>query len=578
MNLHQHDWDIESLTGYLFPAPPWYHTLPLLILLGFAIDLVTLPHPGLLLFGSRTMSIPGIAAILITYPLVEVTGSPMSWNRSSLLALFGVIFSVLTISAGLIVPGGELLFFLFGFSLGVVFGIRLLVLAAIADHRFIRMIPAALVQSLAMAIGGAAFFPSGFWALVLVAHLAVGGGCILFIWLTEQPLMDAHNISIFHFLNAFLAYLNGEPGLDRIFRAFGEQVTVPQGSLVFRRERRPDTILTSPNIHPGPLGDIGGGILPRVLHASFPGEVLVAHGCATHDFNPVSQEEIQIVVKAVQESLKDLTFHPAAGRSRWFLQGSVSLLGQRFGDSILLVATRSPSRTEDLDLGLGLTFLAEGNASFAHTIFVDAHNSAGDIGDGVYSGTRIATDYHSAVKEAVGVIHGESMDRFRIGVSRVPVPYSLDQGFADLGIQALVVEAQGQKTAYVLMDGNNIAPGAREIFTGAIRDLADHGEVMTTDTHLVNTISGKNPIGQEVPPEEIVPYVRQAVQQATDDLAPSEVAGATSWCRNVTVFGNQRIAQLVSTVNTTFIFLAPVGIAIFFASFLLTVIAFQIMF
>ena len=576
MNLHQHDWDIESLTGYLFPAPPWYHTLPFMVLLGFAVDAVTFSQPGLLFFGTRTLAIPGIAAILITYPLVEITGSPMTWNRSSLLALFGAIFSILTISAGLVMPAGDLLPFLFGFSLGVVFGIRLLVLAAIADHRVIRMVPAALVQSLAMAIAGASIFPAGLWTLALVAHLAVGGGCILLIWLIEQPLMDTHNISIFHFLNAFLAYLDGEPGLDRIFRAFGEQVTVPQASLVFRREGRPDTILTSPNIHPGPLGDIGGGNLPKILYASFPGEVLVAHGCATHDFNPVSADEIHIVVNAVHESLKDLGFHPAAGKSRWFLRGSVSLLAQRFGDSVLLVATRAPSRTEDLDLGLGLTFLAEGNASFAHTIFVDAHNSAGDIGDGVYSGTRIATDYHTAVKEAVGTLKGDGMDRFRIGVSQVPVPYSLRQGFADLGIQALVVEAQGQKTAYVLMDGNNIATGAREVFTGAIRDMADHAEVMTTDTHLVNTISGKNPIGQEVPPDDIVPYVRQAVQQATDDLAPAEVAGATAWCRNVTVFGNQRIAQLVSTVNTTFIFIAPVGIAIFFTAFLMTLIAYRL--
>ena len=577
MNLHQHDWDIESLTGYLFPAPPWYHTLPFMVLLGFIIDLVTLRVPGLFLFGTLTLGIPGIFAILATYPLVQVTGSPMTWNRSSLLALFGVIFSILTVSAGIILPGSRLLMFLFGFSLGVVFGIRLLVLTAIADHRFIRMIPAALAQSLAMALLGAAFFPVGLWPLALVAHLAVGGGVIFFIWLVEQPLMESHNISIFHFLNAFLAYLDGGPGLDRIFRAFGEQVTVPQGSLVFRREGRPDAILTSPNIHPGPLGDIGGGKLPRILHTSFPGEVLVAHGCATHDFNPVSDDEIHLVVKAVQESLKDLSFRDVAGRSRWFLQGSVQLLAQRFGDSLLLVATRAPSRTEDLDLGLGMTFLAEGNASFAHTVFVDAHNSAGDIGDGVYSGTRIATDYHTAVKEAVGAMKGDGMAPFRIGVSRVPVPFGLRQGFAELGIQALVVEAQDQRTAYVLMDGNNIAPGAREVFLKAILGMAYHAEVMTTDTHLVNTISGKNPIGQEVPPEEIVPYLRQAVQQATDDLAPVEVAGATAWCRNVTVFGNQRIAQLVSTVNTTFIFLAPVGIAIFFTTFLLAIIAFSLM-
>ena len=39
-----------------------------------------------------------------------------------------------------------------------------------------------------------------------------------------------------------------------------------------------------------------------------------------------------------------------------------------------------------------------------------------------------------------------------------------------------------------------------------------------------------------------------------------------------------RTAAPLSAANTTFVFLAPVGIAIFFASFLLTVIAYQIMF
>ena len=65
-------------------------------------------------------------------------------------------------------------------------------------------------------------------------------------------------------------------------------------------------------------------------------------------------------------------------------------------------------------------------------------------------------------------------------------------------VQVLVTEVDGQRTAYVVIDGNNMAQGVREVLLEQILKIVDNAEVMTTDSHVVNTISGKNPVGMNV--------------------------------------------------------------------------------
>ncbi len=111
----------------------------------------------------------------------------------------------------------------------------------------------------------------------------------------------------------------------------------------------------------------------------FEDETLVAHGCATHDFNLVSETEIDKVIDALQKSLQNITYSGVAGRSGRLTFGSVQVLFQRFGDSVLLVTTRSPQRTEDLDFSIGMTIMAEGHRWFPHVAVVDAHNCMTDL-------------------------------------------------------------------------------------------------------------------------------------------------------------------------------------------------------
>ncbi|MDD1654227.1 MAG: DUF2070 family protein, partial [Methanomicrobiales archaeon] len=376
---------------------------------------------------------------------------------------------------------------------------------------------------------------------------------------------------IFGFLNAFLANLDdGSPGMDDWFRRMGEPVSVPQATLVIRRGGKPDIVMTVPNLHPGPVGDAGGGTLPHVLHGSFDGEVLVPHGCATHDFNPVAAGEIRRVVETVQRSLRGLVIRPGAGPSARLVQGSVSLLAQRFGDTLLAVGTRAPESTEDLDPSMALILMAEARGPFRHLVFIDAHNSMTEVSGGIDYGTAIATEYVDGFRKVVSAQAAVPLTPFRAGVAHVPVPFGRREGFGELGIQALVIENGGQETAYVLMDGNNIVRGGREIFRNAALELVDDAEIMTTDTHVVNTITGNNPVGLAVPPPEIVPYVRKALEEARSDLAPAEAGAVTACCRGITVFGSHRIAQIAAAITTTLTFLAPLGIALIFFTLLLS--------
>ena len=239
------------------------------------------------------------------------------------------------------------------------------------------------------------------------------------------------------------------------------------------------------------MGEIGGGNLPKILHDSFDDETLVAHGCATHDFNLVSESESKKVVDALNISRQNLTYSNRAARSARFMVETVQVLCQRFGDSVLLVTTRSPHKTEDLDFAIGSTIMAEGHRCFPHVGVVDAHNCMTDLSSPVLLATLTATEYQQVSADAIDGCLNMPIHPFRIGVSHQTLPYSREQGFGDLGIQVLVVEVAEQRTAYVLIDGNNMAEGVRDTLLAGILTLVDHAEVMTTDSHVVNTITGK---------------------------------------------------------------------------------------
>ncbi len=570
------DVKIASLTRYLFTAPSWRRSIAIILCLGLVIDGASLRAGGLQpFFGTFGFIIPAIVAFIFTKPLVEVYGKQMTWNRSALLAMTSMVLGVIISLSPLQFIVRDILPLLYGISLGFIFGLRLVVLVAVADYRVSRMLAPAALQSAAGVVLGAFLFNLEFAAFALLLQIFFGLLSVIMIWLIERPLKRSFQISGLNFLNTFIAHLtDGSKSMEDFFREIGEEVYVPQVSLFFRRRDRKDVIFTVPNVHPGPMGEIGGGNLPMVLHDAFEEEVLVTHGCATHDFNLVSGSEITKIIDAVIRSREGLRFSAMASRSKRISHGSVHLICQRFGDALLIVSTRAPAMTEDLDYSIGRVIMAEGQRYFSDTAFVDAHNTMAEVASPIMPATRIGTEYIITSRAAIRECHLLPLSEMRVGVSHIQVPFTREEGFGDLGIQAMVTEVDGQLTAYVLMDGNNMVGGLRAFLMEEIAGLADEAEVMTTDTHVVNTLSAQNPIGLNVPAAEITPYVIRAVQEALDDLSPARGASATACCEGVVVFGSQRISQLASTVNTMLIFIAPISFAVLVFAFILSIVAY----
>ena len=122
-----------------------------------------------------------------------------------------------------------------------------------------------------------------------------------------------------------------------------------------------------------------------------------------------------------------------------------------------------------------------------------------------------------------------------------------------------------------------LGPGLGKSHADEILGLVDDAEIMTTDSHVVNTITGKNPVGMNVPVSEFSRYVIQALKTAIENLSPAEAAASTAACDNIVVFGSNRISELASTVNAMLVFVAPLSLAMLLLAFLLSILAYIVM-
>ena len=567
---------IEQFSRYLFSAPSWRGSLALILLIGIIIEILSWRmNPEYRSFGMYGFILPGILTIVLTTYTVNLLDRTMPWNRSALIAAGSTVGAAIICAIGLIISR-DLLLFAYAAALGMVFALRFLVLISVADNRLLHMVVPAINQSIIGFLGVMWLVTDLTFAwTVFISLLFFGLSACTISWFINAPLKRAYRISGTGFLNAFLAHLtDGSKHLEDYFREIGQEAFVPQVSLFFHRENARDLIFTIPNLHPGPLGEIGGGNFPMEMRNRFEEELMVVHGCATHDFNLVAADEIEKVIDAINKTRESCVYQDIASQSNRVTSGSVSMMYQRLGDTLLLVSTRSPDKTEDVDFSIGHAIMCEGHRITPNIGLVDAHNCIGDEIGVILPGTRVAHEYFTGALCAFDAWDTLPVASFELGYAHVSLPFGREDGFGDSGVQVMVVSVADQKTAYVLIDGNNMDIGVREALRDLVLCVVDEAEIMTTDTHVVNTISGKNPVGYHIPVEEFSEYILEATNLAIDDLKPSQVAGTTVSCESVIVFGSNSIAQLASIANTILLFLIPITLGILALTLLLLIMAY----
>ncbi|MFA6362052.1 DUF2070 family protein [Methanoregula sp.] len=573
------DKKLEGLSKYIVTSPSWAKSLVIIIILSSCVEIMamlgsgkSLIHPTL--FPVAAYLVPALAALALTPWLARRFSGKLTYEWSGLTAAIGLVIS-------LFVSLSPILLFRFSFplffavSLAFVFAFRMLLLAAVVDYHLRRVVVPALLHSGIAVAGAAPFLGLVFVQLSILLHISFAVGVLLFIIVIERPMKANFKVGPLELANAFLAHLSeGSHKLDDFFRSIGESVVVPEVSLIIEREGKEEIFVTVPNVHPGPLGEVGGSNLPKILHGMIGNSSMVFHGSASHDFNPVDEVEVRKVGDAVIAARPVACTNTGCTRSARYRCGSVDVLAQAFGDTVIAIGTRSPLVTEDLEFSVGFALMKAGEKYFRHVAFVDAHNCMDSIEDGVHPGTELAMEYTGAVDTAFAATAQQEQVRFSAGYAARKFPYTRQDGFGDLGVQVLVINAGGQKTAYVLFDGNNMQTGARDEIRRRLLARVDECEVTTTDTHVVNTVSGRNQVGLRVKVDDFYPLVEEAVIDALADTAPARTAGATAWCKGIVVFGSQRISQLASTVNGMMGFLLPVALILLIGAFLTTAMAY----
>ena len=576
------DLKLEALSKYIVTTPSWAKSLTIILLLSACVEIMVVLRKGgtidnVSLFPVLAYLLPAVTALALTPQLMRFFKGKLTYEWSGLTAMIGLVISIfISLSPILLISSSFPVFF--AVSLAFVFSFRMLLLAAVVDFHLKRVVVPALLHSGLAVAGAAPFLGLQFVLLCVLLHISFAFGVLLFIIVIERPMKANFRVGPLELANAFLAHLSeGSRKLDDFFRSIGESVVVPQVSLVMQREGKEEIVVTVPNVHPGPLGEIGGSNLPKILHGMLGTASMVFHGSASHDFNPVDEDEVKKVGAAVLQALPKSCANTGCTVSARYRCGSVDVLVQAFGDTILVAATRSPKVTEDLEFSLGFAIMKSGEKFFSHVGLIDAHNCMDAMENGVFPATELGMEYVSAADAAFVATAQEEQVRFSAGYAARALPFSRQEGFGDLGVQVLVVDAGGQKTAYVLFDGNNMQTGARDEIRRRLLAHVDECEVMTTDTHVVNTISGRNQVGLRVSVDAFYPLVEEAVINAIADAVPARTAGATAWCRGIVVFGSQRISQIASTVNGMMGFIIPVAVIILLFAFLTTAMAYLVL-
>lgn len=387
---------------------------------------------------------------------------------------------------------------------------------------------------------------------VIVACIIFSLAIYSFITVVESPMKKNLGIGVLDLLSLFIAHMNeGSNSLENLFENMGESIETMVTFVSFKTKDKIKALFISPSVHPGPLGDIGGSNMPTLLANRFDHFTMVAHGPSTHDFNPVATKEIDKIEKAIKEGLEDVTYTSNASEFKRYNSEKANIGVQFFNEGMVILSTFAPNGSDDIEFGVGLTMMTQSKSkcNVKDSIIVDCHNSftpeSGEVLPGNPEVFQIIDVIDKIEKE-------KNENTMRVGCWQNNMDdLNKNEGVGESGIKTMIVEVNNQRTAYVLFDSNNMEIGFRQEIIDAVKDLEiDEIEVMTTDTHSVNTISrGYNPIGI-TKREEIIEYIKTGINESIKDLEEVKVGTGTKRIKNLMTFGPKNSTELISTISS----------------------------
>jgi putative membrane protein len=330
-----------------------------------------------------------------------------------------------------------------------------------------------------------------------------------------------------------------------------------------------------PYIHPGPFRNVGSSNLPSILVKSLSErlgcEVIVAHGISNHEMDLTRSEYTHRVSEAICVDSKEDRW-ALASPLMWGRSKEAQASCQIFGEVALFTLSMSPLSYDDLPECVAKNIRSEAKFHGLKAVVVDSHNSINMNGElEEYNSENLCIAAAEALKAALTA----PKLPFSVGVNRIiPEEWSLDDGMGPDGISVLVVKLDnGFISVYVVVDGNNMVSGVRELIIEAVKTQGVNAvEVMTSDTHLVNAIGATNkgyyPIGERTDPKRLSYYIIKAVN-AVSIQGNSQIHYTKTQIPSLMVIGEKGLNILSRVLESGFKLFKKTGLTVTIITFLL---------
>jgi putative membrane protein len=553
---------ILAYYSYLFGFPS-YRTLlveqVLVTLVGGSLSFSLSKGLSLLalLFALFAFILPSLFSDLLVSRLLRGNGlftprrcTALSLSACSLWILLFILFSMVArlIGADNLIPRA----FMMGFALSLT--LRFFVVSALTPGG-LRALLFAAVQPLSCLAGAMIFLFIDDRSLLL--GLTASLSLILGVWGVIRAVnggrLGQKGIELLTIFRAFmLAWTEGISGpLEGYLEKVGERADLPIDYLAFHAGGRNKGALVVSYIHSGPFRNLGSSTLPFLIKEELGKklgcEVLSLHGVSAHDRDLVSQSQNQRVVQALLDGASDTVEGRVASPVVRVIKGNATATCQLFGDQALIALTVSPKSFDDLPQGLEERIAGAGRTLGLKTLVVDLHNS---IDEGDDMDEKDLSSLYDAALEAMELALKAPRSSFYIGFSRViPPEFSLKDGMGPAGVGALAVKVGGQTCLYMVIDGNNLVSGLREVLLSALKDLGiSQAEVATTDIHMVNALSvsprGYYPIGEKIDWSSLVEHAKKAATLALEALEPASFSYRRVEIKDLLVIGEGGLTSL----------------------------------
>jgi len=357
-------------------------------------------------------------------------------------------------------------------------------------------------------------------------------------------------VSAFSLFRAFMANWTedvNEP-LEEIFEFLGDNREVQVNLLAFKGKSGYKAVLAVPCFHPGPFKNVGSSPIPYLIQKTISEKlncvVAVPHGLFGHELDLASQKQNKKVLDAILNSLSFEFQSPEVSPMIRVSEENASATCQIFKECALFTLTLAPKTTEDFPKEIEdyIASLASKHG-LSNFIVVNAHNSIDSLDQSEEEFKLLEAAASQSLKKALK----SKFKPLKVGAAKLnPKEYGISEGMGPGGIVAMTLDVDGEIYAYVIFDGNNMISGLREKILEGLKDLKiAEGEVMTSDTHIVNAIvlggRGYHPIGEVMDHEKLVKMVKDVVSEAIKDMEPVAIGWRTISVSNVKVIGERQI-------------------------------------